>query len=354
MANVRRRILFGVTVAITGALMFIVASAYLVARGWPTWLAGAIGAAAFPVLPVAWHVVGERRRTARRAAAKVPPKSSLTGAERFQLRLVAVVVLVIGPMVAVGRLDVVRAAWHHGLWFVPTPSDAEREARLLARVPADAELVIVARQPSEANQRAVRGVVAWGGGQLLAAIDGGDFDEDGVPRGKKIDELNAERGKLKWLPIAAVALVPTSDESVVIASDGWRSKVEPPGTGPSTEILRELARAPDGAPFVAAFVPRTTRDVLSIRGGAAWATVDGKTLVVEGRVEVRDLLAGAKLVELANAALHGKTSDVPERCREAVAKLVDHVQISQIGVMVTARADVPASELFALMMCAVD
>jgi len=43
----------------------------------------------------------------------------------------------------------------------------------------------------------------------------------------------------------------------VIASDGWKTKVEPPGTGPSEELLGELRRAPQDAVFVAAIAPRT-------------------------------------------------------------------------------------------------
>ena len=36
------------------------------------------------------------------------------------LNVVGNVAAVIGPMVAVARFGVVRAALHHGLWFVPT------------------------------------------------------------------------------------------------------------------------------------------------------------------------------------------------------------------------------------------
>src|SRR5262249_47383104 len=126
--SAKQRIKLGAVVFVAGALVFIVASAYLVARGWPNWLAGAVGGIAFPVLPVAWHIWGEPKPRAKLSAAanvKAPTKKTHTSpADRFLFRMLGAAVLVIGPMIAVGRFDVARAPFHHGLWFIPSGDDA--------------------------------------------------------------------------------------------------------------------------------------------------------------------------------------------------------------------------------------
>lgn len=111
--------MFGVLATLVGVVMFEVASAYVVFRAYPAWLAAAVGALAFPVGPLTWHLVGERRRRRKQAMAKTPAKATLTAGDRYWLRCIGVALLVIGPFVAVGKLDVARAVWKHGLWWWP-------------------------------------------------------------------------------------------------------------------------------------------------------------------------------------------------------------------------------------------
>jgi len=149
-SNVRHRLVFGVLLVVLGASAFCVASAFVVDRGYSKILAGVVGALAFPVAPVAWHAWAERRRARKRAEAKKPAKSSVTGADRYWMRFGVVVLAILGPMIYTARLDVVRATIRHGLWFVPTPKPGigglgrghEREfpeqESLLRRVSSDA------------------------------------------------------------------------------------------------------------------------------------------------------------------------------------------------------------------------
>src|SRR5207302_9966164 len=100
----------------------------------------------------------------------------------------------------------------------------------------------------------------------------------------------------------------------------WRTKVEPATTGPSEELRGELARAPQDAPFVAAFAPRTQitshdLDVAMIRHGVVWGVTSGESFVLAGRVEATDAAAATKLADELTAALHAASKTVPESCR---------------------------------------
>lgn len=367
MANRRQRFVFGVLAALVGAVMFIVASAYIVFRGYPHWLAGIVGALAFPVGPLAWHLFGERSRKKKLAAAKKPPTTSLTAGDRYWLRTLGVALLVLGPMIAIGRFDVARATWRNGLWFVPThyepstshgsplsmigagvPRTIDVFGTALARVPADAELVITVQAPDGQDGRAV---MAYGDKQVMLFAEGKALENEGNI-GDKISELNKQRGKIPWLPIDEVQLVSHTDTQLIAASAGWRSKVEIPGMGPSSDILRELGRAPKDAFFVAGFVPRTTRDVLSTKAGAVWLYKSGEKLVLEGRVEANDEAAAKKLVADMTGALDKAVHDTPKSCREQVGAIVKAIKLDQTGAFVTGRLDVDGGALMGVMFCA--
>ena len=368
MSNRRQRLVFGVAATLVGALIFIVASSYLVFRGQPTWLAAAVGALAFPVGPLTWHLLGERSRKKKLAAAKSPSKSTLTAGDRYWLRAIVIALAVIGPMLFIGKLDVARAVWRHGLWFIPThyepstthggplstigsgtPRLVEVHGTPLARVPSDAELVIYVQAPPDEAQEG-RGVVAYGDRQLLIAGEGKSLDLDKPD--EMIAEINKQRGKLPWLPTDEVSLVTKGDTSIVVATTGWKTRVDPPGLGPSTELVRELARAPKDAFFVAGFVPKTTRDVLSIKAGAAWLYKQGESMVIEGRVEALDEAAAKKLVAEMTRALRDATGDVPHQCREQVGKLIESIKLDQTGAVVTGRVALDGKNLFGVMFCA--
>lgn len=369
MSNRRQRFVFGLVATLVGAAAFLIASAYLVFRHQPHWLAGAVGALAFPVLPVTWQLLGERKRRKRQAQEKKPSTSTLTAGDRYWMRFLAVLVLVLGPMIAIGKLDVLRATWKHGLWWVPkhyepttshggplsligagTPRTLDVIGTPLARVPSDAELVIVMQTPPGEKDEA-RGVMAWGDRQLLVAAEG-KLDMKEKPE-DAIAELNKDRDKIPWLPTDEIQLVEHDDSHVVAATTGWRARAIVPGMGPSSEIMRELGRAPKDAFFVAGFVPKTTRDVLSTKAGAAWLAKSGDNLVLEGRIEANDEAAAKQLVSEATRALDKAAHDVPEKCREQVGKVVSAVKLDQVGAVVTGRLELDGGALMGVMFCAV-
>ncbi len=94
------------------AALFLVPSAWLVHRGMPRWLALAAGLTAFPLAPVVWHLVAERRR------ARAAVKSSLTSRDRFLLRLVAVALVAVVPLVVFARGQTWTALKEHSTWFL--------------------------------------------------------------------------------------------------------------------------------------------------------------------------------------------------------------------------------------------
>jgi hypothetical protein len=157
---------------------------------------------------------------------------------------------------------------------------------------------------------------------------------------------------MPWLPIDKVELVSSGDEHMIAATAGWRASVIVPSTGPNADVMRELGRAPRDAFFAAGFVPRTTRDVLSTKAGAAWLYKDGDKLVFEGRVEAVDEAAAKRLVDEASSALDKATHDAPESCREQVATLVRSIHLDQQGAVVTGRVSVDGGALLGVGFCA--
>jgi hypothetical protein len=346
-STVRHRVVFGTSVAVFGALAFVVASAFVVDHHLPKVLAAIVGAFTFPVAPVAWHAIGERRRAKRRAAEKTPAKAMLTGIDRFWLRFATVVLVVIGPMVAYGRFGVVRAAWHHALWFIPEHVPSAVDAADLKRVPGEAELVVTMHHDGAAL------VSAWGDGQAMIAAEG-KLDSAKLDRAK-LREVTDQIAKTKWLHVERLAPVMAPEDTLVAATDAWQMRVAAPAGGPSAQLVTELARAPKTAALAIGFVPKTTRDVLAIRTAALWVTTEGegdKNLVIEGRLEARSPEAAAALVAMIKAALAvPTTAGLPESCREPIGKLVDLVHLTQSGAVVTVRAELTADVALPAVTC---
>src|SRR5262245_49143049 len=92
-----RLILGSLVIAVLCAALFLVPSAFLVHKHQSRWLALGVGLAAFPVVPVLWHLLAERRR--KRAGAK----GALTTGDRLVFRLVAVGLVAIGPLLVFAR-----------------------------------------------------------------------------------------------------------------------------------------------------------------------------------------------------------------------------------------------------------
>jgi hypothetical protein len=349
-SNVRHRLIFGVLLAVLGAAAFFIASAYVVDKGYSKILAGIVGALAFPVLPVVWQIWGERRRTAKRAEAKKPAKSSLTGADRYWMRFGVVALVVIGPMIYASRIEVLRAPFRQGLWFVPTPKpgigaigegaprDFPDQESLLRRVPSDAEAAIIWHDAKNSRDT----VMAYGGHQAFG-VGRSTFDRPTFDQAAKLLH--------KWVPLEPLSVVPNTDAIEIQATDGWRSKVEPPAGALPPELRRELARSPTDSIIAIGFAPHATPVATRIKAGALWATWrDADHVVIEARVLARDVAEATTVLETARAALHG--DNIPDACKAAVAKLADDADIAQIGLAVVVHVIVPVSVLADLASCA--
>ena len=367
MGKARQRIVFGLLFAVLGIALFVVATAYAVDHGTRRWGVIPFGVFVFPVAPVLWHVIAERRRRAKLAAAKTPSKSTLTGYDRYWMRFAVVALVVIGPMALNSHFGVLGSVYREAFWFWPKSTNlsaigtgAQRDFKdvdkLIKRVPGEAELVVVLHQPSEGGKDGGNAVVAWGNKQGVIAADAELRDKD-KPLADQIASINDAREKMKWLPFDKLGEVSSSDNALVIATDGWKSKVDPSGAGPSEELMGELRRAPQDALFVAAITPRTKMtagdlDPATIHHGAAWLVSRDDKLLFAARLEMVDAAAATKIVGEINDVLHGKTPDIPASCRSTVDKLLENFEIAHDGVIVTARVEIPHGQLMALLFCA--
>ena len=353
MSKLRQRSIFGGLVVVLGALLFLVASAFIVDRGYPKVLAGIVGGLAFPVLPVVWHVWGERARKSKDAEpvkpGKKPSKSSLTGYDRFWVRFVLVAAVIVGPMIYMQKFGVIGAVKRHATWMVPafepglgmlgtgTHRDLSRIEPLLKRVPADAEGVIV-WTPHDVKGE---GLLAFNNHDLVAAGEGDMLRDDDMIR--HINEFFKAQHFLMLDPIAMVI----DRDITVAASDKWKGKVEPaPGTLPT--VLREnLERVPADADFFGAIAPRTIRDAKSIKSGAFWALRHDKSVVFEARVEAVDVAKAYQLIHDLQA-LRPEQLPFPAACKDKAAKVLSRLELAQVGTVVTERVAIDEADLSCL------
>jgi len=355
---------FVVLVAVMGIVMFVVPSAYAAARGAPVWLSATLGGLAFPVLPLAWHLFAERRRRARMAAAKAPTKGVLTRGDRFVFRCLGVALIAVVPVFALGGKSALSSVWHNVGWFIPT-TPPEPAAPVLGRVPADAEIVVTVHKDADKKTEAkdddddkdhkkkhdgpIDAVFAYGGGEVVMAATGDLDDSESISKG--LDEMNSDRDKLP-VKIGKLSEIKSSSSEVVVATDGWRAKVDPAGLGPNAEIRRELARAPANAAAVVAMVPRTTRELMVVKSGAAWLVMTDDMIKIEGRVEAVDAASAGKALDAVRAIWKEQENKLPDECEKEIDKVVDRVHLDQNGAIVTLHAEIPGEAAGAAVMCA--
>ncbi|CAN5131503.1 hypothetical protein BH11MYX1_BH11MYX1_12650 [soil metagenome] len=343
MSNFRKRSIFGVLVVVFGALLFLVSSAFVVDRfsghGFAKILAAIVGGLAFPVLPVAWHIWGERRRRARLAEAKKPSRSQLTARDRFWFRFIGVAVVIVGPMVAMQKFGVVRAAIKHGLWFLPESKPGlgmigggERRALdrinpLIQRVPGGATAVIV-YTPDDKGEA----LVAFDGRNIMA-VSQGDLGRDPAAALESVNRLFAAQHVVLTDSLAMVF----NRDLALAASKGWEAKVEPAPNAMPAALRRELERAPGDSLWSAARVP--DRDSKDVRAEAAWVTRRGTEYVIEARIEAIDVGHAYGLVQqLRQLDTEAKRISLPAECVAGVARLSPTLELAQYGAIVTLRA----------------
>jgi len=325
-ARLRSRITGGALLAVAGALMLVAPSAVLRAHGAPRWLALAVGLVAFPVLPVGWHALAERRRRKRAANAKdAPAKAGLNAWDRFVLRLVAVALLAIGGTWAIARGGLWPALRHHALWFtVWSDPDPIADHDMLARVPASAESIVWIRP---GHTQDLLPMALSGDAEIVLAF--GKDEELMVARAapevlEQLDQLSALGINGKRL-----ARIDAPSGMRILATPKWRTA---PGALPA-ELAELLRRAPATANAVA--VARTPADYKGVRSAVGWAEVRDTGVAFEADIEATDLVAAGNVIGLYRKAR------ASEGCGEkAFADAVD-TSIVLDGVHVRGTATLP-------------
>lgn len=335
MATRAGKTVFVVAATVIGLSASLLASGYLVHRGQPHGLAGAVGALVFPVLPVAWHVFGERRRRQRRAAQEAPAKALLSAGDRYVLRSAAVLLVVLGPMFYVDQLDVVRGAWRHRTWFLPAPTAAEVQHELLAHLPSDAEFVAVGQVDLDRSEDRV--ALALGKDQVALIASAGS---------KYLTKLPGDLG-----PVAQIEL---ADNLVAAVTEDWKAAVAA-GGGPNADLRAELSRAPGDAQIVAGFATASP-NASGIKRGSAWLSGDdvNKRLVLRARFEATDDRAAERAIAMAKEAWSSRRVEVPATCRDVIGGIIDHGAIERAGAVVTVEVAVEQEQLVKLLACGLD
>lgn len=292
------KVLRGLLLTVLCMLVFDIPSAYVVARGGSPWLALLVGLATFPVTPLVWHALAERKR--KQAP---PPKPVTRGWERLLLRSAAVGIVVIGALGAVvgpGRL--LDSARNNLLWFVPGSSvPLVADSPLFAHVPPDAEGIVWLRLDEGTRDQLVASigvapdaarvvqasdaVLAWKPDAILL-VEGGDavvvaLVQDGLA---KINEVLRGIDEVPAAAIPTGAAGKTPDGTQYIVSEGWRNQVS---KGRPSALLELVPRAPDDAFLVVVAKPASPGAKLP-RWAVAYARLQSDRVVVRGSLEMPD------------------------------------------------------------------
>ncbi len=260
--RIAARIVSGLFFAVVCLAMFDLPSAYVIARGWPVWLALTLGLLTFPVVPLGWHAWGERARKRRLAAAKTPPKAVTTGWERLALRGGTVGVLAIGLLLVADRGGTWTAVKHHALWVLPDrASMIDPDAEILSHLPPDTEAVIWLR-PSPELRESLGAIVPQLADppEAVIAIGGASTDDfAGVVLERGSSDLIGSIEKLLDLTKAWGVIVPPerttstlSDGTRTWTTKGWTTSLD---RGKPAALLEMMKKVPDDAFTVAVVRP---------------------------------------------------------------------------------------------------
>ncbi len=351
------KVVFGLGMLIGGAAAFLLASAYLYDRDQPIWLCATVGALTFPVLPTVWHLVGERNRRRRIAAARTPPKGSLAPGDRFLLRMLIVGAAFLGPMFYLGGTRVLRAAWDHRTWYLPASerSAVERSANLLARVPADAEgvLLVLPHRTRHERDDDAPAILAYRHDQVMGitTLDPDERDDDHVKSVADIDEQMRKFPPLAHL--GKLAYVNLAKHLIAIATPGWKDMVARGGAGPRPALVDTLRTTADDAIVVLGVLPEDPTKALGIReltGTVRQAAVNA-TLRLDARVVFVDAASRELALGMARTVWDTKMTEVPEPCRAPAKRLRDAVVIATDGDATTISLTASQDMLGGLLLC---
>ncbi|HEU5056519.1 MAG TPA: hypothetical protein VFU21_08330 [Kofleriaceae bacterium] len=370
-------ILGWLTVAIACAALFLVPSAWLVDHGQSRWLALAAGLAAFPVVPLVWHLLAERRRARAEGA-----KSSLTRSDRFALRLIAVALVAVVPFLVLAPGSTWGAVKRQATWFLhwgggdgdpagwetPAGKPIRGDARLIGYLPDDAEVVVWLR----ATREFLESMKKQFGGE--ASKDDPDavqealmaLRKDGflmlVRSRKGLDEVSSEEREKLEQELAdnlfggrriRLLVYSAQPDLHVVVTENWDAAVRARAAGtrpPPAELLALLETTPADAPLVAAARNAAPAGIVVDRA-------TGHMRVAEKglRVEAELHLASASAAGLLRGALRGWLDEVrgkaPASCKEPVGKLTEGVDIAGDGATLQLSARLGFEELMSSMFC---
>ncbi len=375
-----RMIAGGLVIAAACAALFLVPSAFLIHKGQSRWLALAAGLAAFPVVPVLWHLLAERRR--RRAGGK----STLTGSDRFVMRLVAVSLVAIVPLLVFARGQTWTAVKEHPTWYLHWGGGGGGSAdaagwdivegaaivgdpRLISYLPDDAEVVIWMR----ATRQFLESMQKQFGGQVKEDRDPDMAEEvlmatkkDGflalVRARKGLDDLKAEdKAKLekeladklfggRTIPVKVYSALP---DLHVVVTENWDEAVRARAAGARpapAELLTMLQTTPSDAPLVAAARNATIGGVIVDRGTGHLRITD-KGLRIEADMQLASATAAGVLRGAIRGYFDGARDDASAGCKEPVGKLLAGVDVGGDGTAVNVEAKLGFEDLMGSMFC---
>ena len=356
----RSRVAFVLMVVAAGLILVVVPTAWLHARGLPWWLCALAGALIFPIAPLGWHLLRERRARADGA------KRTLTGSDRLVLRMIAIAVVVLGPLLVLRPGQTWRAVRDHGTWFIPRspppPRPVGGDPRLLAQVPAEAELVVWLRSTAdlaggrpdgEAPRRddeAEEILVAMREGELELVARGPAKALDKFP----LDEIDSQLAKQAWLPVEGPLSARRKGDLLIVTTPGWAAAVDAriagQGAGP-TAIIDRLATAPKDAVIIAAGVPARAYAGLQVSGAQSWLRVNEQGVRLDGELVVADRAAATAIVDRLRAELAGLRERTPSDCRRQVGALIDRLTITASDTAVVVRGSWKGEQIGEAMMC---
>ncbi|HUH02155.1 MAG TPA: hypothetical protein VML75_09170 [Kofleriaceae bacterium] len=343
-------------------LAFLVPSAWIIARDQPHWLAAIAGGLTFPLLPVGWHLLAERRR--RRDA----KKSALTGTDRFMMRVMLVAAIAVAPLVILARGQTWAAVKDHGTWPLDWASASSnsgssagaRDAALLDYVPADAEALLWVRGDGGKTDDGEAGeaLIALRRGGLLIVARGGDQEElkklTAADLRKELrkqqligpDWFGLDRQELSVHAFGAVSVVTTENWN-----PGLRARRD--GGPPPAALVDALAHVPADAPMAVVARPQGPVLGLPIESASGWVRVGDERFRAYA-----SLLAGtpedAETVRVGVVAGIGAArAKVPAACRAQSDAVLNEIEASATGREVRATLDMKSEKLGELVMCAV-
>jgi hypothetical protein len=317
-----RRIGGIVALAVVCALLFVLPSAFARYHGAPRWLALAVGALAFPVIPVGWHLLAERRAR----------KSALTKADRFLFRVLGVALIAIAPLVAIDRGGLWGAIKGHSLWWLdwtdpPAPRSPVSDPRMLDAVPGDAEGLIWSSSVAPLGEA----LLAIGPDAILVAIH--DTPE-------RLDALRTD--DLAFLAKArgysGVTTTRPAPDLMLVVSERWVDRVAErvAGGGARPKALIDRLRAPPG-----------------VTAAGVWREAVG--WVLDDRAAVRVTMPDAARAETMRERLDAWTGEVVQATRGACAEdpgpVLEDVTVERRGVVVVIGATLHRDALVATLGC---